>query len=53
MHDMFSSFYKNAKKSGTRVVNDSIGLTEDVANKSAHFVDGLYEFKSEKKQREV
>lgn len=51
VYDMFSSFYKNAKKSGTRFVNDSIGLTEDVTNKSAHFLDGLYESKSEKKTK--
>ena len=49
VYDMFSSFYKNAKKRGTRVANDGIGLAEDVANKSAHFLDGLYESKSEKK----
>lgn len=51
VYDMFSSFYKNAKKSGTRFVNDSIGLTEDITNKSAHFLDGLYESKSEKKTK--
>ena len=51
VYDMFSSYYKNAKKTGTRVVNDGIGLTEDVANKSAHFLDGLYESKSEKKTK--
>ena len=49
VYDMFSSFYKNAKKSGTRFVNDGIGLSEDVANKSAYFLDGLRENKSEKK----
>lgn len=51
VYDMFSSFYKNTKKRGTRFVNDGIGLTEDVANKSAHFLDGLYESKSEKKTK--
>lgn len=51
VYDMFSSFYKNAKKRGTRFVNDGIGSAEDVANKSAHFLDGLYESKSEKKTK--
>ena len=49
VYDMFSSYYKNAKKRGTRVANNGIGLAEDVANKSAHFLDGLYDTKSEKK----
>ena len=51
VHEMFSSFYKNAKKRGTRFVNDSIGVAEGAANKSAHFLDGLYESKSEKKTK--
>lgn len=51
VYDMFSSFYKNAKKRGTRFVNDGIGLAEGTANKSAHFLDGLYESKSEKKTK--
>ena len=49
VYDMFSSFYKNAKKRGTKFVNDGVGVAEDAANKSAHFLDGLYESKSEKK----
>ena len=51
VYEMFSSFYKNAKKRGTRFVNDSIGLAEGAVNKSAHFLDGLYESKSEKKTK--
>jgi hypothetical protein len=51
VYDMFSSFYKNAKKRGTKFVNDGVGVAEDAANKSAHFLDGLYESKSEKKTK--
>jgi hypothetical protein len=51
VHEMFSSFYKNAKKRGTKFVNDGVGLAEDAANKSAHFLDRLYESKSEKKTK--
>ena len=51
VYDMFSSFYKNAKKRGTRFVNDGISLAEGTANKSANLVDGLYESKSEKKTK--
>lgn len=50
VYDMFSSFYKNTKKRGKQFANDGIGAAEDVANKSAHFLDGLYESKSEKKK---
>jgi hypothetical protein len=49
VYDMFSGFYKKSKKEAIKLTNKGIGLAEGAANKSAHFLDGLYESKSEKK----
>ena len=49
VYEMFSDFYKKSKKEAIKMTNKGIGLAEGAANKSAHFVDGLYESKSEKK----
>ena len=49
VYEMFSGFYKKSKKEAIKMTNKGIGLAEGAANKSAHFVDGLYESKSEKK----
>ena len=46
---MFSGFYKKSKKEAIKLTNKGIGLAEGAADKSAHFVDGMYESKSEKK----
>ena len=51
VYDMFSGFYKKSKKEAIKLTNKGIGLAEDASNKSAHFLDGLYESKSEKKTK--
>ena len=51
VYEMFSGFYNKSKKEAIKLTNKGIGFAEGAANKSAHFVDGMYESKSEKKTK--